>query len=362
MRMKILLLSDSAAPHTRRWANWFASSGNEVHVVSFNSRVDPGYKDVTLHNLWVGDKPKSRISSISRALIILIKLKLLFHKIKPDVTHSHSLGAYSWSAMLLNLRPRVVTPWGTDILVDINVSKTNRLFAKKSLETSDLITTDAHYFMDILFRFGVDQKKVFLIPFGTDTRIFVAKNQSKLKQKRTLLSTRTLNPVHRVEDLIAIIPDVLAKHDDVQFVIAGGGSEKERFESEIKALGFDKKVRFTGMLNEIELIQNLQAADIYISTSPLDAGLAASTAEAMSCQLPVIHPDVADNASWANHNGGRLYSADAPKNLLVAIEELLALDECELYRMGEHNRQVILERNNLDINMSKMLDLYKKMN
>lgn len=51
-KYKLLLLADTAAPHTRRWANWFAKNGWEVHIVSFNQQMFGGYKDVEIHLLW----------------------------------------------------------------------------------------------------------------------------------------------------------------------------------------------------------------------------------------------------------------------------------------------------------------------
>ena len=47
-------------------------------------------------------------------------------------------------------RPYVATPWGTDLLLDINKSKLNYLLTKLSLVRASLITTDGKHFINIL--------------------------------------------------------------------------------------------------------------------------------------------------------------------------------------------------------------------
>jgi glycosyltransferase involved in cell wall biosynthesis len=359
--MKLLILSDAAAPHTRRWANWFASNGNEVHVITFNDQLDYGYSGVTVHSVWKGESSAKLLSRSIRSLRIFFRLRGLVHEINPDVVHSHSMGSYAWIATVLNLRPRVVTPWGIDLLIDVNTSLINKFLTKWSLRSADLVTTDAEYFTDPLVQFGVQKSNLILVPFGTDISLFKPKSKDSTDELFTIVSTRTLNPVHSVEDLIAIIPDLVASNDSVRFVIVGGGVNLEAFKNRISDLDLQDRVRFTGMLTENSLIEVLQSSDLYISTSPLDAGLAASTAEAMACALPVIHPDVADNALWADTSGGATYKANNQEDLKFSIAKLISLSESERDLMGKRNRDTIISRNNLDSNMKYMQVAYEKL-
>jgi glycosyltransferase involved in cell wall biosynthesis len=362
--MKLLILSDAAAPHTRRWANWFAANGNEVHVITFNVKLDSGYSGVVVHSIWKDELSAAFFSRFVRSFRILLRLRKIVKEIRPDVVHSHSMGSYAWVATVLNLRPRVLTPWGTDLLVDINNSVVNRFLTRWSLRSADLVTTDAEYFFDPLIKLGVKKSRLILVPFGTDITLFkpIAKKTSNTLLK--IVSTRTLNPVHSVEDLISVIPDLLKYEPSIQFIIVGGGANLETFRNQISDLGLLDRVTFTGMLDEKSLIEVLQNSDVYVSTSPLDAGLAASTAEAMACGLPVIHPDVADNRIWADQSGGALYTANNQEELKSALTELISLPEIKRVLMGEKNRKTIISRNNLNSNMNFVqaayLDLVKR--
>ena len=354
----LLLLSDSEAPHTRRWANWFAANGCEVHLATFNSILDTGYKNVKIHVLWNPTRNSGLFWRSAKSLIILFRLIRLFLRIKPAVTHSHSTGAYSWSAFLLNLRPRIITPWGTDFLLDIHHSKLNFLLTKFSLKKANLVTTDAKHFLKDLESAGVNSDNLLYLAFGTDTTLFRKDRDSNPPRATTIISTRTLNPVHQVEDLIMAIPLVIKMHPQVKFKIIGGGSDFNSLLKLVNDLGVNASVKFTGMLSEPELISELCSSDIYVSTSPLDAGLAGSTAEAMSCELPVIHPNVADNSKWVDQSGGVVYPVNDVVALADAINHLITHPEF-WEQFGKRNRSKIVSENNLDSNMSRMYEIYK---
>jgi glycosyltransferase involved in cell wall biosynthesis len=198
------------------------------------------------------------------------------------------------------------------------------------------------------------------VAFGTDIKKFKPSQIVKDDSSTTIISTRTLNPVHCVEDLVYLIPEILKLRSNLNFIIVGGGSQFDDLKSFIENQGCLDSVKFTGMIDEVSLTRYLQSADIYVSTSPLDAGLAASTAEAMACGLPVIHPKVADNSKWSDDRGGKLYSANNSSQLKNALLELIDHPELRT-EMGKVNVQTIATRNNLDLNMHQMEALYKKL-
>jgi glycosyltransferase involved in cell wall biosynthesis len=60
-------------------------------------------------------------------------------------------------------------------------------------------------------------------------------------------------------------------------------------------LNVDDFVQFLGRIPHEAMPDLLTQADIYVSTSLSDAGISASTAEAMACGLPVIVTDTGEN-------------------------------------------------------------------
>jgi glycosyltransferase involved in cell wall biosynthesis len=154
---------------------------------------------------------------------------------------------------------------------------------------------------------------------------------------------------------------VLAEVPEAKFVIVGVGSEETRLKELAKSLGIWENSRFVGFVPNDELPQYLNSMDIYVSTALSDAGLSASTAEAMSCGLPVIVTDVAANKEWVNDGvNGFVIPTKNPELLAQKVIYLLKND-AERKRFGMANRKIIKTRNDYTKEMGKMENLYREL-
>lgn len=361
--LKLLILSDTAAPHTRRWANWFHEQGNQVSVVSLNPINCNGYAGPTIFHLW---KASSRSNFLVRALkfiVVYFRLIRVVNRTQPDVIHAHSTGAYAWLAFLTR-RPYVVTPWGTDLLIDAKNSRLNWRITVHVLKRACLVTTDGEHFIPILERMGIPSSRILKHMFGTDTRGFSPRDKKMIRtdlglpDKPTIISARTLYPVHDVQTFINALPKVFSTTNNIQVLVVGDGSEREKLQSLVTSYQLEDKVFFMGMLSEPDLQLALAASDIYVSTSLMDAGLAGGTAEAMATSLPVIHTDYGDNKFWTKEGeGGHLFPIGDSNLLSELIVKLLNDTELRI-QMGVINRKRILSDNNIDIEMIKIKHAY----
>lgn len=365
--MRIFILSDTAAPHTRRWARWFAQRGHEVHVVSFNSKGLPGYEPAIVHAIWEPRFGNVLIERVLKSPIIIVRLRGLFNRYPPDIVHAHSAGGYAWTTMASGFRPYVVTPWGTDLLVDVERSHVNRWLTGLALRHAALVTTDGFHFVEILRRFGVPKDCILVHTFGTDIHHFCPGPDEGERQilgvgdAPLVISTRTLNPVHDVEIFVRALPVIHTAFPSAMFVIVGDGTDRTRLEALAVELGVSSVTQFTGMVEENRMRRLLRASDVYVSTSKMDAGLAASTAEAMAIGLPVVQTDNSDNAYWTPHGvGGLLVPNGDPVALADAVIRLLG-DVALRRRMGEHNRQMVIKEYNMDTEMSRIEKEYMRL-
>lgn len=361
------MLSDTAAPHTRRWARWLAGRGHEVHVVSFNPKGLPGYAPAVVHSIWESRFGNTPVERVFKTPVIIYRLRTLFRRFPPDIVHAHSAGGYAWTTMASGFRPYVVTPWGTDLLVDVERSRTNRWLTGLALRRAALVTTDGFHFVKILDRFGVPGKDILVHTFGTDIRHFCPgpddgeRRALGLEGGPIVISTRTLNPVHDVDMFVRALPAVLDAFPSARFVVAGDGTDRKRLEALAADLGVLSATRFTGMVEEDRMRRLLRMSDIYVSTSKMDAGLAASTAEAMAVGLPVVQTDNSDNAYWTPPGeGGYLVPNGNPAALADAVIHLLGNAD-ERRRMGERNRQTIIREYNMDTEMSRVEKEYERL-
>jgi glycosyltransferase involved in cell wall biosynthesis len=220
---------------------------------------------------------------------------------------------------------------------------------------------------EAMIKLGAKPEKIKIIYFGVDTEKFSPGSKDKELIKKlgiedcpVVISLRNLEPIYDVETLIRAIPLVLKEVPSVKFIIAGKGSEEEKLKNLAKELKISESVRFVGFIPNDELPKYLRTVDVYVSTSLSDAGISASTAEAMACGLPVIITKTGENEKWIKDGeGGYLIPI---KNSGILAEKIVYLIKNEKLRkeFGKVNRTTIEEKNNYYKEMEKMEKLYEE--
>lgn len=361
--MKICYIASSASIHSKRWANFFAKEGYEVHVIA--AKFSGGFdENVTLHSLPRLIANKWYLSKYLSLGLWPFSVRRLLKKIKPDLIHAHYVTMSGYLAAFSGFHPFVMTPWGSDILIDPQKSYFFRTLTKYTLKKADLITCDAHHFVEELVKLSAPQEIIELVIFGVDVEKFSPRGKDKRFARKlgilnspTVISLRNLELQYDLETLVNAIPLVLKESPKAMFLIAGDGTQRECLEK--LASPFRNNVRFLGSLPNDELPKYLALADVYVSTSLSDAGLASSTAEAMACGLPVIVTDFGDNSKWVKDgSGGFVIPMKSPEILATRIIYLLENIDMRK-KFGRMNRLIIEERNNVKKEMEKMDTLYR---
>lgn len=358
--MKICYTGDAKSIHMQKWASWFIKRGHEVHVITSSSAKIDGAKTYVIGN----GKESSRLNFLKK----ILQTRRLVRKIKPDILHAHYAFNYGSFGALSRFHPFVLTAWGTDILIEPKKSFYRRQLIKYALKKADLITCDAEHMKKAMMNLRTDLKKVDIIYFGIDTEKFSPKQTNKkirevlgVFNSPMIISLRNLEPVYDIESLIASIPPVLKEFSEAKFVIAGRGAQEEMLKELAKSLGVSNSIRFIGLIPNDELSCYLTASDVYVSTSLSDAGLSASTAEAMACGVPVIITDFGANREWVKDGeSGFVVPLKDPESLAKKIIVLLK-DRSLQEKFGRKGRQIIKERLDYHNEMSKMEKKYEEM-
>ncbi|MGA2237818.1 MAG: glycosyltransferase family 4 protein [Candidatus Bathyarchaeia archaeon] len=361
--MRLCYLADATSVHAQKWISYFASRGHQVHLISREEPDNNSLSNVTLHIV----KPVETIRGVS-LLMFVRQVRKVLKSITPDITHAHYASTYGFWSALAMFHPSVLTAWGSDILITPRISKLSMLKVRFALRQADLITCDAQHLAKKMTELGASEQKIALVCFGVDTRKFAAdKRDPDLRSRLELhedallvISLRRLTEVYDVEALVRAAPMVLARVPEARFVIAGCGDQRTYLESLAELLGVAHGVRFVGMISNDDLPRYLASADVYVSTSLSDAGIAASTAEAMACQLPVIVTDVAENRDWVRDGeGGFVIPPRDPEALADRIIRLLR-DESARRTFGAVNRRIVQERNEYSTQMEKVEHMYRE--
>jgi glycosyltransferase involved in cell wall biosynthesis len=308
------------------------------------------------------------ISFAVNLLLYVIQIRNLVRKNKPDILHAHYVTDCGFLGALSGFHPLVLTAWGSDIQIDPKRNPLVKTLTKYALKKADLVTCDGEHIMPKTSELGADPRKIKVINFGVDTKKFSPRqSDERLRQELrisdspAIISLRGLKPLYDVESLVNAIPLVLERVPKAKFVIAGDGPQRGYLKRLANSLDISDSVKFIGSIPNNELPKYLASMDIYVSTSLSDAGLAASTAEAMACGLPVIITDFGDNRKWVQDAvNGYIIPLRNPEILASRIICLLH-DEEARKKFGRTNRQIIEERNDWEKEMQRMEKLYEEL-
>lgn len=353
--MKICFLAGSNSIHSHKWINFFANMGHKIIWISLNPSIIKVSNNIEYYEFTSG------------IFSAIYKVRKLIFNLNPDILHIHYLGYYALLGLFSGAKCIVSTPWGSDINVGKN-SFFKRQILSGILKKSKLFTCDAYYMRDELKKFGVPHEKIQIINFGIDSEKF-SKQERNLKilkkfnisDELIIISLRNFEQVYDIKTLIYAAQIVLKEVPSVRFLLVGKGSLEKELREKVQSLGISNSVHFTGFIDNHLLPSLVSSSDIYVSTSLSDAGIASSTAEAMSCEIPVVVSDTAENDKWIEDKiNGFLFST---KNHLQLANILINLikDQTLRKKVGKEGRNIIVNKNDYKNEMKKMNNLYLKL-
>ncbi|MEE3462285.1 MAG: glycosyltransferase [Lachnospiraceae bacterium] len=159
------------------------------------------------------------------------------------------------------------------------------------------ITTMTKYQADDLIRnYGVDKKKIRIIPNMTDETASADGNTRKLNIKlppHSIVNIGRLTDVKAQWQLIRAMHDVVKSVSDAQVFFLGNGENLTCLENLSKALKLTDNIHFEGFTSSVK--DYLMQADILVHVSKAE-GFVNALLDAFTCGTPVICTDVPASA------------------------------------------------------------------
>ena len=357
--MNVLFIAPGNSTHSHKWIETISSFDRSlnIHWYSLEPFLKPPSPHICSYTL-----PVSISFSLLRLVVFVICLIRNLILTKFQIVHIHTAGTYGLFALVCILFriPYIITPWGSDIIFNSkNVVKRPLLLV--ALRNSIHITCDAQFVKDLALTLSPNSR-VSVINFGIDTHFFTNPLRGSCQyphspQPIRLISNRNHEPVYNIETLIKAAKLFSDKGIPFQLDIAASGSLTPSLMALVNRLQLEKYVTFTGRYDYDTLPLTLGSHQIYISTSLSDAGISASIAEAMSCELVCIVSDSAENPLWITSGvNGFLYRTGSPESLYRSLLECLdSRDRWSL--ISKSARQTIVDRNDIYVEMKKAYQL-----
>ncbi|THD77693.1 MAG: glycosyltransferase family 1 protein [Phenylobacterium sp.] len=111
-----------------------------------------------------------------------------------------------------------------------------------------------------------------------------------LEGKRVLLTVGRMDSAERYKGhdrVIAALPELAARHDDLTYVIVGDGDDRPRLEALARDAGLGERVKFMGAQPEATKLAAYRMADLFVMPSTGE-GFGIVFLEAMACGTPAL--------------------------------------------------------------------------
>jgi glycosyltransferase involved in cell wall biosynthesis len=236
---------------------------------------------------------------------------------------------------------------------------------KESAINATLVVTISKYSQEKILQFyGVDSRKIRIVPNGVDTERFNPEiNCSSVKERLKATSRRQiilfvgrLIPRKGLFYLVEAAKRIVKERSETLFVIVGEGPLKSRLMAEVKDANLGNNFTFLGDISESELPAVYGCADVFAFPS-IQEGQGIALLEAQSSGKPVVAFDITGIKEAVVEKETGLLVKPESVELAEAILKLLSDDSLRT-KMGEQGRNFVQNNFTWDICARRMHDVY----
>ena len=351
--MRLVYLADAPYVHTRRWVEHFARAGWETHVVSFRPAKIDG---APVH--YVGGL--ERLGRL-RYLLHARRVRHLINELRPDLLHALHLTSYGFLAGLCDIRPTVVSVWGTDILEAPGWSPLHHAVTRYALAKADHVTATGLRLADATLRYAPRAKPVTVVPYGVDLgRFHSPARNGRHPAILTVGAVARLSPEKGLDDLLRAVALLAGRGVALRVVLAGDGPSRASLTRLAAALGIAGRVEFRGEVSHEQVPAVLAELDIFVMPSRAE-GFGVAALEAQAMQVPVVATRVHGIPDVVQEGVTGLLTLPRDVEALAGAIGRLAADAELRAEMGGAGRAFVEERYRWEDNTAQMERLYRSL-
>jgi glycosyltransferase involved in cell wall biosynthesis len=378
--MRIAFLADGRAENFRRMVRYFATTPDEVLVLSTYPCEQEGLVGrlqvlpavLSVGNALVksstgittrGDPPaeSSRIYRFAKLLYPAWQNTKLVNvafqaraaqralaRFKPDVVLAFRTQNEGYIAALVGQRPWVLFAQGSDFGYFARDYPLHRAATRAALTRTDGLIADCDRDIRLARDLGLPSRAPTLVMPGNGgvDRIVYQFGLPAERREKTIIYPRGIAPYLRLDTLLAAAQLTLARNPrvGVRFVLLVQPAMIALAEAEVAKFDLsDHAVMVRPFLSQPQLSSLLQKAAAIVSPSLTD-GTPNSMLEAMACGALPIMGELESIREWIQHgSNGLLFEQSRPEQLAECIQR--ALDDMDLRRRAQEcNLQLVQER------------------
>ena len=296
-------------------------------------------------------------------LNIVVDVRKILHRTKPDIIHSHRYKENIISCLSRGFSSRmklIATQHGLSEKFDDSVDLKNQFVLKLNLWFlknffSKIISVSRRMKGKLKAFYRINGEMIEIIHNGID--INHVKEKKRAANKFFIGSAGRFFPVKDYPLMVKIAGIIKKETDGIKFKIAGDGPEFNNVCDCIKELNLLDSFQLAGHVNNIQSFYS--NIDLYLNTSIYE-GLPMSVLEAMSMGLPVIAPDTGGLGEIIKNGvNGFLISSREPEKF--AEKCILLFKNNQLYKnMSQEAYRTVKQNFTRSAMAEKYYSLYKR--
>lgn len=262
-------------------------------------RARPGPPRSRLHRLW---RPFSR--DLPLMLRVFARVARIVRREGVAVVAIGELVYGGWLAApcrFLLRRKVIVYIHGEELTIDRRPATIAQKLRGVHLRAADAIVTVSRFGQRALTeRYGVPSDKITLISNGIDLDRFRPRPDNPglrarydLSGRRMLLTVGRLSERKGMDRVIEALPEILARHPDVHYLIVGEGEYRAQLERLVAERRLGAHVTFAGAVSDEDLLDHYAIAEAFVMAhrqlaSGDTEGFGVVFLEANACGVPVV--------------------------------------------------------------------------
>jgi len=236
-----------------------------------------------------------------------------------------------------------------------------RIYANKV----DQVIVPTESVVPILRKWGVTNQ-IEAISTGVDEELFQDTDRIKTRSRfsfkesdKVILLLSRLTEEKNVEFIFNSLLDILKNHQDVKFLVVGGGYLQEKFENWAKENNLQNQVFFTGEVKREEVKNFYVAADIFVYSS-LSETQGTIITEAIYMGLPIVAVRATGISSLVEDKRSGFLTRLDEKEFSEKVQFLLENKEIR-EEISKTSKKIAQEKYTAEACGKKMLDVYQKL-
>ncbi len=380
------LILGGAQENTLITCKLLAQRGHDVTLITgpalgpegelFNQAKNQGYKIVVVDKLKRAINPLDDIPAY-------YEIKKILKQLQPDIVHTHSakagilgrlaafnlrnthhairntkiihgihgLSFHPYQSHWLNklyIAIEIYTGKKTDFFISVADAMTNQSLAAGIGKPDQYITA-----------YSAIEEDAYLKPYPDEQKIKFRQRYGISEDKVVLVTIARLFMLKGHDYIIESVKTLSKQFENCVWLFVGNGNLSDTYKQQVKELGLEDRIKFTGLLPTSEIPLVIQSSDILVHCS-LREGLARTLPQAMLGGIPAISFDVDGAREVVNENTGRLIEPKSIEQLIKACAELIA-DENLRKHLGSQGRESVTTKFAPDTMVDTIEAVYKKL-